>query len=109
MKSGFALPSRRVTLTDSALLVFNWREKIIELLKSPIDAEKDLPASGEGQDVVDPENEYYAQALKAQGQGEFLAMRKLMSSRGLLDRLCRRYCRSSRWVILQYTLKANVC
>jgi E3 ubiquitin-protein ligase SHPRH len=57
-------------LTPSALLVYNWREKIIELLKSPIDAEKDLPASGEEQDVVDPEEEYYAKALKAQGQGE---------------------------------------
>ena len=96
MKSGSALRSRWVALTDSALLVFNWREKIIELLKSPIDAEKDLPASGEGQDVVDPENEYYAQALKAQGQGELITMHKLMSSRGIPDRLCRRYCRSSR-------------
>jgi hypothetical protein len=88
-------------LTDSALLVFSWREKIIELLKSPIDAEKDLPASGEGQDVVDPENEYYAQALKAQGQGEFKPMDKLMSSRGVPNRICRRHRRSSRWVILE--------
>lgn len=54
----------------SALLVFSWREKIIELLKSPIDAEKDLPTTEEGQDVVDPEKEYYAQALQAQGQGK---------------------------------------
>jgi hypothetical protein len=91
MKSGSALPSQYFTLTDSALLVFNWREKIIELLKSPIDAEKDLPASGEGQDVVDPENEYYAQALKAQGQGGSQIKSKLMSSRGIPDRLCRRY------------------
>jgi hypothetical protein len=52
------------------LLVFSWREKIIELLKSPIDAEKDLPAIEEDQDVVDPDKEYYAQALQAQGQGK---------------------------------------
>ena len=96
MKSGLDMPIPRHKLTDSALLVFNWREKIIELLKSPIDAEKDLPASGDEQDVVDPENEYYAQALKAQGQGEFEDMSKLMSSRGLLDRLCSRDCRSPR-------------
>jgi hypothetical protein len=57
-------------LICSALLVHSWRDKIIELLKSPIDAEKDLPATGEDQDVVDPEKEYYAQALKAQGQGK---------------------------------------
>jgi hypothetical protein len=101
MKSGSDLPSLRVTLTGSALLVFNWREKIIELLKSPIDAEKDLPASGEGQDVVDPENEYYAQALKFQGQGEFYIIRKLRSSRGIPYCLCRRYRRSSRWVIFE--------
>jgi hypothetical protein len=50
--------------------VYSWREKIIELLKSPIDAEKDLPAGDEEQDVVDPEKEYYAQALQAQGQGQ---------------------------------------
>jgi hypothetical protein len=91
MKSRFELLSRRVTLTGSALLVFNWREKIIELLKSPIDAEKDLPTSGEGQDVVDPENEYYAQALKAQGQGEFYIIGKLMSSRGIPYCICGRY------------------
>jgi hypothetical protein len=42
---------------------------VIELLKSPIDPEKDLPAGDDGQDVVDPEKEYYAQALQAQGQG----------------------------------------
>jgi len=96
MRSGSNLPSAWSTLTRSALLVFNWREKIIELLKSPIEAEKDLPVSGEEQDVVDPENEYYAQALKAQGQGEFEDMSKLMSSRGLLDRLCSRDCRSPR-------------
>lgn len=100
MRSEFDLRSPRFTLTDSALLVFNWREKIIELLKSPIDAEKDLPASGEEQDVVDPEEEYYAKALKAQGQGEFYIIDKLMSSRGVPYRLCRRYRRSSRWVIL---------
>jgi E3 ubiquitin-protein ligase SHPRH len=52
--------------------VYSWREKIIELLKSPIDPEKDLPAGDDGQDVVDPEKEYYAQALQAQGQGQSL-------------------------------------
>jgi len=96
MKSGLDMPIPRHKLTDSALLVFNWREKIIELLKSPIDAEKDLPASGDEQDVVDPEQEYYAQALKAQGQGESQVMNKLMCSRGIPHCLCRRHCRSSR-------------
>jgi len=80
MRSGFELPNSWSQLTNSALLVFNWREKIIELLKSPIDAEKDLPASGDEQDVVDPEQEYYAQALKAQGQGKFEAMSRLTAS-----------------------------
>ena len=60
----------RLELIKSALLVFNWREKIIELLKCPIEAEKDLPADGEEQEVVDPEKEYYAQALQVQGQGK---------------------------------------
>ena len=96
MKSGLDMPIPRHKLTDSALLVFNWREKIIELLKSPIDAEKDLPASGDEQDVVDPEQEYYAQALKAQGQGESQVMNKLICSRGIPHCLCRRHCRSSR-------------
>ena len=96
MRSGFELPNPWSQLTNSALLVFNWREKIIELLKSPIDAEKDLPASGDEQDVVDPEQEYYAQALKAQGQGESQVMNKLMCSRGIPHCLCRRHCRSSR-------------
>jgi E3 ubiquitin-protein ligase SHPRH len=53
---------------SSALLVYSWREKIIELLKSPIDAES-AATDDDGVDVVDPEKEYYAQALKAQGQG----------------------------------------
>lgn len=96
MKSGLDMPIPRHKLTDSALLVFNWREKIIELLKSPIDGEKDLPASGDEQDVVDPEQEYYAQALKAQGQGESQVMNKLICSRGIPHCLCRRHCRSSR-------------
>lgn len=43
---------------------------MIELLTSPIESEKDLAATAEGQDVEDPEKEYYAQALNAQGQGE---------------------------------------
>jgi E3 ubiquitin-protein ligase SHPRH len=55
-------------------LVYNWRAKIIELLKSPIEAESDLPAPSEGQEVEDPEKEYYAQALKAQGEGKLTAL-----------------------------------
>lgn len=62
---------------DSAVLVFNWRAKIVELLTSPIETEKDLPATAEGQDVEDPEKEYYAQALNAQGQGETLSTEAL--------------------------------
>jgi E3 ubiquitin-protein ligase SHPRH len=44
------------------------------LLKSPIEAESDLPAPSEGQEVEDPEKEYYAQALKAQGEGKLTAL-----------------------------------
>ena len=67
-------------LIKSALLVFNWREKIVELLKCPIEAEKDMPADGEEQEVVDPEKEYYAQALQVQGQGESQRAASLMIS-----------------------------
>jgi hypothetical protein len=79
--------------------VFSWREKIIELLKSPIDAEKDLPAIEEDQDVVDPEKEYYAQALQAQGQGEFRSATRLTGSRGLPHRICCCRCRPTRYAL----------
>jgi E3 ubiquitin-protein ligase SHPRH len=57
-------------LNDNATLVFSWREKIIELLKRPLDAEDNAPGLGEGQEVEDPDKEYYAEALKSQGEGE---------------------------------------
>ncbi|WRT65006.1 uncharacterized protein IL334_001947 [Kwoniella shivajii] len=58
-------------LNDNAYLVFDWRAKILALLSSPIDADTaDQRAPGEGQDVEDPEAEYYAEALKAQGEVE---------------------------------------
>lgn len=57
-------------LTVSAELVFNWRQKIIQLLSSPVESDSgDLPNVGKGQDVEHPEAEYYAEALKAQGDG----------------------------------------
>jgi E3 ubiquitin-protein ligase SHPRH len=58
-------------LTVSALLVWNWRMKVIELLSSPVEAQnEDLPDVGRGQDVENPEKEFYAEALKAQGDVE---------------------------------------
>lgn len=58
----------------SAVLVFGWREKIVQILSLPIESEGgDLPAIGQGQDVDNPENEYYAQALQAQGDGESMS------------------------------------
>jgi E3 ubiquitin-protein ligase SHPRH len=53
----------------SALLLFNWRNKIIELLTTPIDPGNDPTTAAEETDVVDPEKEQYAEALKAQGEG----------------------------------------
>jgi E3 ubiquitin-protein ligase SHPRH len=53
---------------DSAELVFAWREKIIQLLSSPIEAEPTDVQAG-AVDVEDPSAEYYAQALQAQGDG----------------------------------------
>jgi E3 ubiquitin-protein ligase SHPRH len=47
--------------------VYSWRSKIIELLASPIESEA-LPE--QGTNVEDPEAEYYAQALQAQGEIE---------------------------------------
>ncbi|WWC67711.1 uncharacterized protein I206_101623 [Kwoniella pini CBS 10737] len=58
-------------MNDNAFLVFEWRAKILALLSSPIDAENNEPLQqGESTDVVDPEAEYYAEALKAQGEVE---------------------------------------
>lgn len=58
-------------LNDNASLVFNWRAKVIKLLQTPLEAEEDaVPAPGQGQDVENPEEEYYAEALKAQGDVE---------------------------------------
>ncbi|KAL1409743.1 hypothetical protein Q8F55_003740 [Vanrija albida] len=58
-------------LNDNAVLVFNWRSKVIDLLNLPLEAEEDkVPAVGQGQDVENPDQEYYAEALKAQGDVE---------------------------------------
>lgn len=57
-------------LNDNATLLFCWRQKIIELMQQPIEGSDAAPAVGEGQDVEDPEAEYYALALKAQGERE---------------------------------------
>lgn len=55
-------------LNDNAVLVLSWRDKLVDLLKQPVEAEDDaVPAVGEGQTVENPEEEYYAQALKVQG------------------------------------------
>lgn len=55
-------------LNDNGVLVFNWRNKVVELLKTPIEAKDDaVPGVGEGQDIENPDEEYYAEALKAQG------------------------------------------
>lgn len=51
----------------SAELVYSWRTKIIELLSSPIESEAQPEA---GTHIEDPEAEYYAQALQAQGEIE---------------------------------------
>ncbi|WWC59243.1 uncharacterized protein I303_101793 [Kwoniella dejecticola CBS 10117] len=58
-------------MNDNAFLVFEWRAKILALLSSPIDADNTATHDqGESTDVVDPETEYYAEALKAQGEVE---------------------------------------
>lgn len=51
-------------------MVFNWRKKIIDLLSSPIDVDPTDVPEGQGQEVENPEAEYYAEALKAQGEGK---------------------------------------
>ena len=60
-----------VTLTiahPSAELVYNWRQKIIDLLSTPIDP--DPPAEELSSAEIKPETEYYAVALQAQGDLE---------------------------------------
>jgi len=55
-------------------LVFQWRRKIIQLLSSPVETDSVDPAVvGKGQEVENPEAEFYAEALKAQGDGEYPA------------------------------------
>lgn len=55
-------------LNDNAVLVLSWRDKLIGFLKQPLEAEDDaVPAVGEGQTIDNPDEEYYAQALKVQG------------------------------------------
>lgn len=69
-------------LNDNAVLVYNWRNKVVELLETPVEANDEaVPGLGEGQDVENPEEEYYAEALKAQGDRELAAYdRKLTCS-----------------------------
>jgi hypothetical protein len=56
----------------SAVLVYGWRSKIMELLANPIDPEAtDVFQPEEGTKILDPDKEYYAEALKAQGDGMF--------------------------------------
>ncbi|OCF41195.1 hypothetical protein I317_05025 [Kwoniella heveanensis CBS 569] len=57
-------------LNDNAYLVFEWRAKLLALLSSPIEAENTEDASGQSTEVQNPEAEYYAEALKAQGEVE---------------------------------------
>lgn len=62
-------------LNGNALLVHNWRQKIVDLLSTPVESDSgELAAVGKGQDVENPEAEFYAQALKAQGEVEAYLM-----------------------------------
>lgn len=62
-------------LNDNAVLVFTWRQKVVELLEQPIEAKEEaVPAVGEGQDVENPDQEYYAEALRSQGDCELTQM-----------------------------------
>ncbi|BEI82473.1 hypothetical protein CcaverHIS002_0303410 [Cutaneotrichosporon cavernicola] len=58
-------------LNDNALLVHSWRQKLYELLTGPVEApNEEVPLPGEGQEVENPDEEYYAKALQAQGEIE---------------------------------------
>ncbi|ORX34384.1 SNF2 family N-terminal domain-domain-containing protein [Kockovaella imperatae] len=57
-------------LNGQAELVYAWRNKIIAALSAKIESEATDPQSGP--DVEDPEKEYYAEALNAQGEIEAL-------------------------------------
>ena len=57
-------------LIRSAELVFQWRQKIIELLEFPIESEVEDIDPVTGTKVVNPEDEHYAKSLKAQGDVE---------------------------------------
>lgn len=64
-------------LNDNALLVHRWRDKLYELLTGPVEAEnEEVPLPGQGQEVENPEDEYYAKALQAQGESEWGAGRR---------------------------------
>jgi regulator of protease activity HflC (stomatin/prohibitin superfamily) len=52
----------------SAELVYNWRQKIIDLLSTAIDPEPQVET--DPAEEIKAENEYYAQALQAQGDLE---------------------------------------
>ncbi|ORY26908.1 SNF2 family N-terminal domain-domain-containing protein [Naematelia encephala] len=58
-------------MNDNAELLYHWRKKVISTLSSPIEQDlADMPGIGEGQNVERPEEEFYAQALQAQGEAE---------------------------------------
>ncbi|WVQ69001.1 uncharacterized protein L199_007213 [Kwoniella botswanensis] len=62
-------------MNDNAYLVFEWRAKIIALLSSPIEGDSmedsaENAKAGQSTEVEDPEQEFYAEALKAQGEVE---------------------------------------
>ncbi|EIW68737.1 hypothetical protein TREMEDRAFT_71902 [Tremella mesenterica DSM 1558] len=58
-------------LDGNAVLIVEWRKKIVELLSTPVESETtDVPGVGQGQNVENPEKEYYAEALNAQGEVE---------------------------------------
>lgn len=76
---------RSIKLTwGSALLVWGWREKIIELLHAPVEADPasdDVPVVVEGAENV--EEDFYAKSLKSQGQ---LQMYLTAYAAALMDR-----------------------
>nr|XP_019047438.1 E3 ubiquitin-protein ligase SHPRH [Kwoniella bestiolae CBS 10118]OCF26368.1 E3 ubiquitin-protein ligase SHPRH [Kwoniella bestiolae CBS 10118] len=62
-------------MNDNAYLIFDWRAKIIALLSSPIEGENvENAEAGQNTEVEDPEQEFYAEALKAQGEVEAYLM-----------------------------------
>lgn len=87
-------------LNDNALLVHRWREKLFELLTLPVEAEnEEVPLPGQGQEVENPEEEYYAKALQAQGESEYCLTPLLTRSRGISHGIRGCHCGSEGCVI----------